>query len=120
MLLLRQHAHVKTVRLKLLPKQASTVPRPVHQPQILQPIIDLLQYDLFLRRVRGELLRAVSKLRDAGVPVDLRFEEVSETGVHVLDALLEGKEKIGGEAVLRIDGRCVRLSSRPLEKMTGF
>lgn len=42
--------------------------------------------------------------------VDLRFEGIGETGKVVLDALLEeGREKIGGEAVLRIDERFVSL-----------
>ncbi|KAL5488212.1 hypothetical protein ACEPAI_6320 [Sanghuangporus weigelae] len=103
--LLRQHAHAKVIRLKLLPKQTQFTPRPTQQPQVLQPIIELLQYHVFLNRVRGELMRAVTRLRAVGVPVDLRFEDVAETGKLVLDALLEGKERIGGEAVLKIGGR---------------
>lgn len=63
---------------------------------------------MFLGRVRGELLRAAARLRTAGVRVELRFEGVGETGKVVLDTLLEeGREKIGGEAVLRIDERSV-------------
>ena len=47
----------------------------------------------------------MSRLRAVGVSVDFRFEDVVETGKVVLDALLEGKERIGGEAVLKIGGR---------------
>ncbi|OCB84517.1 hypothetical protein A7U60_g8503 [Sanghuangporus baumii] len=103
--LLRQHAHAKAVRLKLLPKQTQFAPRPTQQPQVLQPIIELLQYHVFLNRILGELTRAVTRLRAVGVPVDLRSEDVAETGKLVLDALLEGRERIGGEAVLKIGGR---------------
>ncbi|EJD00991.1 uncharacterized protein FOMMEDRAFT_125556 [Fomitiporia mediterranea MF3/22] len=103
--LLRQHAHQKAVRLKLLPKQMNGAPSFIQQPRILQPIIDIIQYHVFLKRVRGELSRAASRLRNVGITVDLRFEGVGETGKVVLDALLDGKENIGGEAVLRIDGR---------------
>ncbi|KAI5124903.1 hypothetical protein M0805_007331 [Coniferiporia weirii] len=95
-LLLRQHAHAKSTRLGLVPS---------HVPQILQPIIDLLQYHVFLRRVRDELERSLKRLCAAGVTVNLRFEGVGETGATVVDALAEGREKVGGEASLRIDAR---------------
>lgn len=53
-------------------------------------------------------MRAAARLRTAGVRVDLRFEGVGETGKVALDTLLEeGREKIGGEAVLRIYERFV-------------
>ena len=50
-------------------------------------------------------MRVVSRLRAVGVSVDFRFEDEVETGKVVLDALLEGKDRIGGEAVLKIGGR---------------
>ena len=105
--LLRLHAYAKAVRLKLKPKHASGVPRVIPAPQILKPIIDLLQYHVFLNRIRGELMRAVSRLRAAGVPVDLCLEPVGETGSVVLNALFEGRERIGGDAILKIDRRYV-------------
>ncbi|THH08655.1 hypothetical protein EW145_g2561 [Phellinidium pouzarii] len=109
--LLRQHAHAKSVRLGIVPSRGSTNATQytslaqfrTQMPQILTPIIDLLQYNVFLTRVRDELSRAVKKLRTAGVRVVLRFEGVGETGKVVVDELTEGKEKVCGEAMLRID-----------------
>lgn len=70
---------------------------------MLQPIIDLLQYQVFLDRIRGELTHAVDKLREVKVDVDLRFWGSSDS-VNV-DRFLKGKEFIGGEALLRLNNR---------------
>ena len=100
LLLLRQHTCLKSLRLGTL----SRVTRPI-PPRILQPIIDLLQYQVFLQRVRKELVDATSRLNIAGVRAKLRFEGVCETGQMIVESLKEGKEKLNGEATLGIDER---------------
>ena len=99
--LLHQHDFTKSNVLKSGQRRA--VDKPAQSPRMLQPIIDLLQYQVFLKRVRGELTRAVEKLREVKVPVDLRFEG-SSNSVNV-EGLLESKDAIGGEALLRLNER---------------
>ena len=79
---------------------------------MLQPIIDLLQYQVFLDRVRGELVHAVEKLREVKVGADLRLWG-SSNSVNV-DQFLAGKEAIGGEAMLRLNEKQVT-SRHPLK-----
>lgn len=80
-----------------------TAPGP---PPILQPIIDLLQYSVFCERVEEELGKAVKALRKAGVEGELRFSGVGEDGSTLVSLLNDdGPQRVGGEAVLRIDGR---------------
>ena len=100
LLLLRQHTYLKSLRLGPLSRATRPIP-----PRILQPIIDLLQYQVFLQRVRKELVDATSRLNIAGVRAKLRFEGVCETGQMIVESLKEGKEKLNGEATLGIDER---------------
>lgn len=83
-------------------------------PPLLQPIIDLLQYQVFCERVKAEVDRMERALDVAGVPSSLRFNAVGESGKELVKLLDEvSVQKIGGEAVLRIDDRyacfCCRL-----------
>jgi mediator of RNA polymerase II transcription subunit 17 len=80
---------------------------------MLQPIIDFLQYEVFCRRVKAELDRAVEALAKAGVRSTLRFEPVGENGQQIVELLEEQtRRKLSGEAVLRIDNRYVILNYR--------
>ena len=75
--------------------------------ELLQPVIDLLQYQQFCVRIKAELDKMVSALAHAGVPCTLRFHPVGETG-QSLQRRLTGEsvlKRIGGEALLRIDER---------------
>jgi len=75
---------------------------------ILQPIIDLLQYQVFLDRIRNEVTQVVYALQIAGIPTSLIMNIVGETGKELIK-LLDTKSnlKIGGEIVLRIFSRYV-------------
>ena len=106
-LLLRAHTHLKNFRLSItgLMRAAGIVRPPMTLP-ILQPVIDLLQYQVFCNRVKQELDNSVSALHKVGVPAKLRFDSVGESGSDVTKLLMEDiRGKIGGEAVLRIDDR---------------
>lgn len=77
-----------------------------HAPPVLQPIIDLLQYQVFCDRIRSEINKMVVALTIAGIPSTFRFEAVGETGRQLVRLFeLNGSKAIGGEAVLRIDNR---------------
>jgi mediator of RNA polymerase II transcription subunit 17 len=75
----------------------------------LQPIIDLLQYQVFCDRIKVELDKMVSALLKAGIPSLLRFDVVGESGHQLVEhfAAKETARRIGGEALLRIDVRQV-------------
>ncbi|KAF8076451.1 subunit 17 of mediator complex-domain-containing protein [Lyophyllum atratum] len=104
-LLLRRHGHLKSKRLGTAgingpPGEAS---RP---PPVLQPIIDLLQYQVFCERINSEIDKMIAALSAAGIPASLRFDSVGETGRQLVQFFESGTGKvIGGEAVLRIDNR---------------
>jgi mediator of RNA polymerase II transcription subunit 17 len=75
-------------------------------PSILQPIIDILQYQVFCQRILSELRRAVNALNDACIPSTLSFTAVGESGERLISLLTkEGDKSVGGEAVIRIDNR---------------
>ncbi|KAI0268274.1 subunit 17 of mediator complex-domain-containing protein [Gloeopeniophorella convolvens] len=113
LLLLREHSHRKSARIG-----ASAVPHPrshadaVLSPAgptppnaaILQPVMDLLQYESFCVRVRAEMNNIVQILRHAGVPIKFRFDAVGDESTEVLQSLAgDGNGRIGGAAVVRID-----------------
>lgn len=72
---------------------------------MLQPIIDLIQYQAFLARIKVELNRAVERLRKASVEAEVQFRGIGESGSAIVNGLVQGKERVGGEAILRIDVR---------------
>lgn len=100
-LLIRTHAQTKSRRLKSNNEAHFTNPA-----LLLQPIIDLLQYQAFCARIHQEFLRMVQALQRAAFPAHLRFEPVGDCGEHLLKYLVdEQKYRITGEAVLRIEKR---------------
>ncbi|KAG6902224.1 hypothetical protein C0995_002856 [Termitomyces sp. Mi166 len=79
----------------------------LHPPPILQPVIDLLQYQVFCERIKSEIDQMVAALSVAGIKSSLRFNPVGETGRQLVQLIENGGNVIGGEAVLRIDDRYV-------------
>ncbi|KAF7352747.1 Mediator of RNA polymerase II transcription subunit 17 [Mycena venus] len=138
-LLLRLHGYTKRQRLGAIgvfrPPNASDAVSP---PLLLRPVIDLLQYQVFLGRLRTEMDAMGKALCAVDIASALRFEAVGGTGqglVELLDANDErdnnkdsrdtniNKERqaqgLGGEAVLRIDTRhTVRLTFRAPSSLT--
>ena len=107
-LLLNMHASDKSKRV-LAPgsERPPIVVNTQPPPELLQPVIDLLQYQQFCVRIKAELDKMVSALAHAGVPSTLRFHPVGETG-QSLQRRLTGEnvlKRVGGEALLRIDER---------------
>ncbi|KAH9844297.1 subunit 17 of mediator complex-domain-containing protein [Rhodofomes roseus] len=106
-LLLRAHHYLRYERIKRtgsfrMPAQAAIL----QTPPILQPIIDLLQYEVFCNRVRSEFERIVGALRCAGVPAKIHFEVMAGSGEEFVKLVTDNKPKpAGGEARLRIDNR---------------
>ncbi|KAG6890572.1 hypothetical protein C0992_000580 [Termitomyces sp. T32_za158] len=75
-------------------------------PPILQPIIDLLQYQVFCARTKLELKKMVAALSLVGIQASLHFNPIGETGRQLVQLLeSSGGKVIGGEAILRIDNR---------------
>ncbi|KAG1833319.1 subunit 17 of mediator complex-domain-containing protein [Suillus variegatus] len=99
-LLLSLHASQKSQRLSSANTHLPSV-FPNKAP-LLQPIIDLLQYQVFCDRIRVELDKMVSALLKAGVPSSLRFDAVGESGHQLVEhfAANETARRIGGEALL--------------------
>jgi mediator of RNA polymerase II transcription subunit 17 len=98
-LLLRKHS----TQTDKFPYSSKSVDR---VPSILQPIIDVLQYQVFCQRILSEIQRSVNALNDACIPSTLSFTAVGESGERLVALLTgEGDRSVGGEAVIRIDNR---------------
>ncbi|KAL0574670.1 hypothetical protein V5O48_007286 [Marasmius crinis-equi] len=105
-LLLKRHSYHKRKRLGV--SGASQLPGGIdpHAPLILQPVIDILQYQVFCRRIRSELDHVCGALNKAGIPTTLRFNAVEEIGKELVKVVTEPINRgIGGEATLRVDDR---------------
>ncbi|KAK7054802.1 hypothetical protein VNI00_003265 [Paramarasmius palmivorus] len=122
-LLLRRHAYHKQRRLGSgstgipahKPPTAGAVQVQQQQqqsesPPILEPVIHLLQYQVFCRRVEIELNAACGALNKAGIRTSLRFNAVKEIGKELVNLVVDQNNRtttVGGEATLRVDGRYV-------------
>jgi mediator of RNA polymerase II transcription subunit 17 len=109
-LLLREHSHKRLTRMgasETAPKLRADMTFPsVLTLALLQPVIDLLQYEYFCVRVKAEMNKTVQVLRRAGVPVKFHFDAVGEDGAGVLESLISGGNgRIAGITVIRIDNR---------------
>ncbi|KAG6816925.1 hypothetical protein H0H87_001627 [Tephrocybe sp. NHM501043] len=103
-LLLRRHGFLQAQRLGATGAIRAAIE--AQPPTILQPIIDLLQYQVFCERIKSEVEKMVAALSVVGIPSTLRFDPVGETGLQLVQFFERTAGKvIGGEAVLRIDGR---------------
>lgn len=114
-LLIRAHAHEKAQRLSTSEATHSAArTNPPKPPPILQPIIDLIQYQVFCERVKIELDKVVNALLSAGIPTRIRFNAVGDCGEEVVRSITEKtKQRIGGDATLRIDERyCLSILRR--------
>ncbi|KAL0949506.1 hypothetical protein HGRIS_009558 [Hohenbuehelia grisea] len=79
---------------------------PQSQAHILQPIIDILQYETFCKRLKIEIDAAASALSAVSVPTTLRFNPVGAVAVDLLRILSEDAgANVGGETILRIDNQ---------------
>lgn len=111
LLLLREHSHKRLTRMgasETAPKLRAdmTFPSVLLTLALLQPVIDLLQYEYFCVRVKAEMNKTVQVLRRAGVPVKFHFDAVGEDGAGVLESLISGGNgRIAGITIIRIDNR---------------
>ena len=107
-LLLRAYTYMKRQRLARTSISRSAAQTITPTPRLLQPIIDILQYQTFCERVDTELDAVANVLRLSGVSAKLQFQTVGGSGEKLVSQLVDDTPKsIGGEAVLRIDERCV-------------
>lgn len=116
--LLRMHSHTKTHRLGTTGIMRVQVqgqpPRVLPSPPLLQPVIDLLQYEVFCKRVHAEVHKVVRALDVAGIPCSIHFNSAGESGNELVRLLEDSTtQKVGGEAVLRIDERYVEFNQMP-------
>lgn len=108
-LLLRVHSYMRNERIQRTGSiRTSTQPIVLQPPPVLLPIIDLLQYEGFCRRVRAEIERIVGALHRAGISTKIHFEAMAGSGEEFLKLVTETRPKpVGGEARIRIDNRYV-------------
>jgi mediator of RNA polymerase II transcription subunit 17 len=118
--LLRIHSHLKTERLGS--SGIARVSGPLNgrpTPPLLQPVIDLLQYQGFCERIKTEVNKMVRALGVTGLPCSLRITSVGENGRELVNLLNEDSTwTIGGEAILQIDdryGAVIRILYRTLK-----
>lgn len=106
-LLLRAHYYIRSERIKRTGSfRMPGHPGAIQTPPMLQPIIDLLQYEVFCDRVRAEFHRIVGALRRAGLPAKMHFEAMAGSGEEFVKLITDNKPKpVGGEARIRIDNR---------------
>ncbi|KAI0081763.1 hypothetical protein K474DRAFT_1635087 [Panus rudis PR-1116 ss-1] len=106
LLLLRAHSHSKMRRLGRVGviRQQSGAQEPI--PPLLQPIVDMLQYQSFCRRVRHEIEQMTKALHAAGIPTKSYFQTAGESGEQLV-SLLQGNNaiRVGGQCLLRTDER---------------
>ena len=78
--------------------------------------MDVLQYRAFCDRVHDEVRKMVDNLRRAGVRVFMRFNTAGDSGERIVAAVSSALNTedvsmgVGGDALVRIDDRCVFLS----------
>jgi mediator of RNA polymerase II transcription subunit 17, fungi type len=116
LLLLREHSRRRLTRIgapeAAPPRPHTDIALPPNSNQsilsLLQPVIDLLQYELFCVRVKAEMQKVVQILRRAGVPVKFHFDAVGEDSAGILESLVgNGTGHISGVTTIRIDNRRV-------------
>ncbi len=116
LLLLREHSRRRLARIgapdaassRLHTDQAFPLTSIQSTVALLQPVIDLLQYELLCTRVKAEMNNIVQILRRAGVPVKFHFDAVGEDSAGVLESLIgTGTGHISGVTTIRIDNRRV-------------
>ncbi|KAF8351407.1 subunit 17 of mediator complex-domain-containing protein [Amanita rubescens] len=117
-LLLRRHNFLKMQRLR--PAREANPANPPRVPPVLQPIIGLLQYQVFCRRIKLELDKVTQALAVVSIISSLRFTPVGETGQDLLDLADKGESRLmSGEALIRIDNRYgIRLSFEAPSSLT--
>ncbi|THH19874.1 hypothetical protein EW146_g1392 [Bondarzewia mesenterica] len=119
-LLLKVHTHNKNRRLSGASMRTTLGPFMSSAAVVLQPVIDLLQYQVFCERIHGEMSHIVTALRNVGVATKFHFNFVGENGEEVVRLLSEGDaSRIGGEAIIRIDdSRTLRLTFHSPSSLT--
>jgi hypothetical protein len=112
LILLRIHAFSIEYRNALTAKFTLPV-----RPSLLQGIVELFQYYLFVNKLESHLVALITGLRKAGVEVLMRFNRLGSTADELIGLLATSysddtkKKSIGGELILHIANRCVFLFS---------
>lgn len=108
LLLLRRHSFVKQQRFSeatLLSTLTSASVRPP-PPPVLQPVVDLVQYEAFCDRVAHALHTVCAALWAAGVHARMRMTRVGERGADLVGLFdVQSPNAIGGKAVLVVAHR---------------
>lgn len=109
LILLRIHAHHASFRLKQHKTAADIKLLQASKPPLLQGVVELFQYYLFVNKLEKHLKALAIGLEEAGIEVFLRMNRLGETaeeliGVFATSYFTEDQRKkyFGGEVVLRI------------------
>lgn len=107
LLLLRTHSFVKSRRLGRAGVVRASLLEPEQSPPlILQPVIDMLQYEAFCDRVTHEIDKVVQGLYRSGVPTKVHFRGIGDSGSQLVSLLQKDEQiKVGGECLVRIEQR---------------
>ncbi|PVG03680.1 hypothetical protein CPB86DRAFT_694910 [Serendipita vermifera] len=107
LILLRVHLFGLGYRNAVLGKQNAPI-----RPLLLQGIVELFQYYLFVTKLEGHLNNLVDGLKRSGVDVYMRFNRLGETAEELIALLAHApspdgqkKKSLGGEVLLRIAQR---------------
>lgn len=106
-LLLRLHSHNKAFRLNISgAMRAAGITKPPNSPSLLEPITDVLHYQIFCTRVETEFHKALNALKKVGIPASLRFNPIGESGQILTEWLSQNtKARINGECIVRFGDR---------------
>lgn len=109
LLLLRAHSLLKSRRLGRVGVARIPVLEPeMLSPPILQPVIDMLQYEAFCDRVTHEIDKVVQGLFRSGVPTKVHFRGIGDSGSQLVSMLQKDEQiKVGGECLVRIEHRYI-------------
>ena len=106
-LLLRLHSHTKTFRLSLSgAMRAAGITKPPTSPSLLEPITDILHYQVFCARIKKAFDKSLVALEIVGIPASIRFNPIGESGRSLLAWFSQSpKSRIHGECILRFGQR---------------
>jgi len=109
LILLRIHVHQSSIRTKEPKPFSELKPVQAFKPPLLQGVVELFQYYLFVNKLEKHLKALSVGLEEAGIEVFLRMNRLGETAEELIEVFAtsyinedQKKRYFGGEVVLRI------------------
>jgi hypothetical protein len=109
LILLRIHAHQASIRTKDPKSFSELKPLQTFKPPLLQGVVELFQYYLFVNKLEKHIKALSTGLEEAGIEVFLRMNRLGETAEELIEVFAtsyinedQKKRYFGGEVILRI------------------